>query len=287
MKAVTSVPTLIWSRLPEGLKSRLRGNRTSARAYWIDGPKDWISLTAHKALGGTYLTWYSKRLDNSTGRSGTEVAKSRYLMNTGGADLQVCKELGLKPEHRVYEFGTGQGRTSQHFIRYLEPGHFSGNDASQGRIAEMENLLSHLGLMERRPNLFVNKTNDFTWLPAGYKCDFFWCESVLCHMPNGDVEETLFHLRKIMKPTSIALINDTHLITGSKTERNTVVRIGIKDWFRPVSWYTDAATKAGYTAEDISATLNYEAEGAYADGVDVGAGLKSRSHLIRLSLREH
>lgn len=40
----------------------------------------------------------------------------------------------MRRDSTLHEFGCGQLRSALHFVEYLDPGHFSANDASKGRI---------------------------------------------------------------------------------------------------------------------------------------------------------
>ena len=237
--------------LPGSVVRALRGKHNSVYFRFFGNPTNLISIKFSNLIGVSYLEWYGKRLSTYTGRSAEELAKSGYL-KTGKEDLQAAINRGLKTEHSFYEFGTGQGRSSAHFIRYLQPHLFFGNDAAEGRVREFLEFMKLHELEDKHPTVWVNTSNDFGWVPIDRHFDYLWCNAVLCHMPDKDASAVIANIKKIMHDDSKFLLVET-AVDGSEK----VMRYNFKDWFRPASWYIAEAQAAGLKAVEASEALSY------------------------------
>lgn len=251
--------------LPDSVVRTLRGKHNSVYFRFVGNPINLIAIKFSNLFGISYLEWYGKRLSSYTGRSAEELAKSDYL-KTGKEDLQAAINLGLETEHSFYEFGTGQGRSSAHFIRYLQPDLFFGNDAAEGRVREFLEFMKLNELGDKQPTVWVNSTNDFSWVPVDRHFDFLWCNAVLCHMPDKDARAVIANIKKIMHDGSKFLLSET-TVDGSEK----VNRYNFKDWFRPVSWYIEAAEAVGLKAVDASEALSY-GSGSHFKNASLGDG---------------
>ena len=281
MSLLDAIAGLAKSLLTEDLRRRLRGKHNSVRKRFVDDPLERLNLAIATLCGENYQSWYARRMDSFISqRSGEDIAKLSQFSG-GIEDLDVLKDLGLKPTHRFYEFGHGQGRTAQHVISYLDEGRYFGNDASPGRVSEFLSLMEYRGLRGKNPTVWVTRTNDFSWVPEGWTFDYLWEKSVLNHMPDTDVRVWLRSIPRILHRNSIVLLTDGHLDGTEKCLRYTV-----KDWFRPASWYCREAEACGFKAEDVSHLLRYGI-GGHAKNVSQAGDetFTYSSHLVKLTLR--
>ena len=281
----TDMPNVLrslWERVPENTKIKLRGDYNSVRHRFVDRPRDGIVLCAQSLLGKRFLSWYAKRLDATAsqvkpGEGGRHLSKIE-TMKTGAEDLEVVKRFGLQADNSLYEFGTGFGRSAQHFVNFLDTDHYFGNDISAARIRQMREFFEFNGLAKKNPTFFVTANNSFDWA-EGKTFDFIWTMAVFCHMPDEDVREVFRNVQKIMHPSSIFLALDTHLDDSDR-----IHRYNAKDWFRPPSWYCDAAAEAGLHSEDVSEKL-VAGVGSQNVSTPLGyKGMKFSSHLIKMTL---
>ncbi|MBE90539.1 MAG: hypothetical protein CMM76_14005 [Rhodospirillaceae bacterium] len=273
----------LWNLVPESTKILLRGDYNYCSARFIDRPRDWLALQTQRLLGKNFLNWYARRLDQaanqvSTGEGGKHL-KAHEMMKTGREDLEVAKRFGLKPEHSLFEFGTGFGRSAQHFISYLKKKQYCGNDISKGRVRQMTEYFELIGLSNKEPEILVTADNTFDWL-NGRKFDYVWTMAVLSHMPDEDVVAFFKNARKIMHENSTLLALDTH-IEGY----NDVFRYNAKDWFRPPEWYCDAIESVGLVAQNATDKMVAGA-GSQNVGHPIGSkGMKFSSHLVAATLK--
>lgn len=204
----------------------------------------WLEVTR----GGSYLTWYAKRLNRMAQSHDLNEPRIKEYLETGDEDLTVLMKLGLKPYHRLFEFGVGHGRSSQFFAEYLEAGNFVGNDSSSTRLSLAEELIRRRGLQDKKPRFIVTNDNSADWLP-NEKFDFIWSNAVFTHMPEEDVETILANLGKILTP------DGQIVFTFVENSQSTSERLGVKDWYHSKKMYDRIAHANGYEADDLSSLL--------------------------------
>ena len=146
--------------IPEPIRKKLRGRHNSIKTRFWDNPRELLTLKLYQLKGKSYLQWYAERLDrfaesDSAVSSGMADTHRYYL--SGDEDLELLIDLGLKPEHKLFEMGCGFGRSAQHFVRYLGEKNYVGSEISRGRLRQCEELLRHRGLMDKQPELLVKR----------------------------------------------------------------------------------------------------------------------------------
>jgi cyclopropane fatty-acyl-phospholipid synthase-like methyltransferase len=232
--------------IPEPIRKKLRGHHKSMDVRFAFSPLNQLDQKIASAKGENYLSWYA-RYKNKESTEETPQALARHYA-TGGEDLIICKSFGLLPRHRLHEFGTGKGRSAQHFVAYLDPGKYSGNDASAAMLGLCERRLNELGLTDsKRPRLIVNSDNSMDWL--GEKVDFIWNYAVITHVPPEDAEAIVGNTAKLMHSSSIFLCSYTE--NGQKTDE----RYSHKDWLFSPEFFRDVASRHGLKVEDVSDRL--------------------------------
>lgn len=223
-------------------------------AHWTEF-KLYVGLAWHRATGRSYLKWYADTLDRwAAPRDAEGLARKRAaLAESGAEDLAVLKGFGLKPTSTLHEYGCGQLRSALHFCEYLEPGNFSANDASRGRIDLGLELFGDR-IRPRRPNFIVNPDNSFDWL-QGRTFDFLWCHAVFGHMPAEDVEDTIANLPKAMHAGSAFYFtyDEPRLQIPDATDE--IVRIDARNWLQAFAFFERVARKYGLAIEDVSAAI--------------------------------
>jgi hypothetical protein len=223
-------------------------------AHWAE-LRLYIVLVWHRVTGRSYLNWYANTLDEWAAPRDPELLarKRAALAESGAEDLAVLKGFGLLPAHTLHEYGCGQLRSALHFAAYLDPGNFSANDASRGRIDLGLELFGDR-IRPRNPNFVVNADNSFDWL-GGRKFDFLWCHAVFGHMPAEDVEDTIANLRKAMHAGSAFYFTHDEprlQIPGATAE---IVRIDARNWLQAFAFFERVARKHGLAIEDASAAI--------------------------------
>lgn len=215
----------------------------------------YIRLAWHRVTGRSYLKWYADTLDEWAAPRDPELLarKRTALAESGAEDLAVLKGFGLSPASTLHEYGCGQLRSALHFVEYLDPGNFSANDASRGRIDLGLELFGDR-IRQRRPNFIVNGDNSFDWL-GGRKFDFLWCHAVFGHMPAEDVEATIANLPKAMHAGSAFYFtyDEPRLQIPDATDE--IVRIDARNWLQSFAFFERIARKHGLAIEDVSAAI--------------------------------
>jgi len=244
--------------------------------FWLTDDIDRAKLYFYRArTGKKFLTWYAERLerqDRELSASSFEFLDNAYFPS-GEIDFKVVTSFGIKPHHRVHEFGVGYLRTASWLIDYLDDGKFSGNDISGARI---ERGLDHYGrerLLAKKPNLMVTRDMSFDWL-NGETVDYIWCNAVIAHMPPEDVTELFKNVRKIMHPQTILLAtyssHEVDRFRGGR-ERDGLLsdildfanahageegaKFTVKDFFYTINFFKVLGEKFGFTVDDESRRL--------------------------------
>lgn len=254
--------------VPNSVRPFLRSVYIKGR-FFISDSIERLKLNAYLRRGGTYLGWYADRLDSMT--QGTDHSiKPSYIDGTGVVDLECVKRFGLKPHHRLHEFGVGFLRASSFFIDYLDAGKFSGNDASAERIRWGSEHFGRGKIATKQARFIVNTDNSFDWL-NGEKVDYVWCNAVIGHLPPEDVDEFFKNSRKLMHKDSMLLVTYSDLDVSRwrdmSEERekarqvrdfmltqagNDVARFTVKDFFYSLPMFQRLGEKYGFVIEDRS-----------------------------------
>jgi len=118
--------------------------------------------------------------------------------------FQFLVSNGLRPHHRLLDIGCGTLRGGRHFIRYLDPGQYTGFDLSPKAIEWGMELARLEGLSPKRPRLFLNSSGDLRFAAfAGETFDFLLAQSVLTHLMPEHIEECFAHIGQIMHARSV------------------------------------------------------------------------------------
>jgi SAM-dependent methyltransferase len=215
---------------------------------------EYLSLKLRLALGDSYLKWYANRLDSMAQaqldryRKGEYEEKDRvWLEESGVEDLAIMKQLGLEPQHSLFEFGCGYLRSGFHFIGYLEPGNYVGNDASAVRVEIGREGLAKLNLLDKNPTLTANTDNSMDWA-NGRKFDFIWSHAVVAHVPPEDLEEIVGNMSKLMHESSVAYVSCLDVYDL----KNDVERDDAKNWRYSLAFFQNRLAKYGLVCEDAS-----------------------------------
>lgn len=244
---------ILRAAVPEPIRKTLRGDQNSVKTRFFSNPREKLTIAImRKVMGGSYLAWYGRRLDGYlAGKTGASLLETEYFTASGDEDLTAMKALGLMPHHTMFEFGTGEGRSAQHFVGYLEPGHFTGNDISVERSRRFHEYFEAINLSDRKPRHLVTSDNSFEWFD-GETFDYIFSQAVISHMPDDECKEVLANLHKIMHRDSIAAFVFSEVDGGPASLRYTA-----KDFFRSPQLVIEWANQFGLVGEVRSECLDY------------------------------
>jgi SAM-dependent methyltransferase len=236
------------SLVPEPVRLILRGRHNSVKTRMWDNPRELLTLLLYRMRGKDYLQWYADRLDgfaNGASAVSSGMADTHRYFLSGDEDLGLLTDLGLKPNHHLFELGCGYGRSAQHFVRYLDDGHYVGSEISRERLRQCDELLKHRRLGDKHPKLLVNGDNTFDWLD-GRQFDFLWAGNVFTHVPPDDMEAIMANAHKVMHQ------NSCFVFTYTENPEQTMHRHHAKDWDRNYAYFKGLATRHGFQSENVS-----------------------------------
>jgi cyclopropane fatty-acyl-phospholipid synthase-like methyltransferase len=103
--------------------------------------------------------------------------------------IEFLQGAGLKPHHRLLDFGCGTLRGGLPLIEYLDQGNYVGLDVRTETLKEACNELEESGLDQKTPILI--HCHDLSSLNFRKGFDFIWAFSVLIHLADDKLEEML------------------------------------------------------------------------------------------------
>ena len=106
-------------------------------------------------------------------------------------DFQISflRNIGLKPEHQLMDFGCGTLRGGLPLIQYLDTGNYSGIEVRQEVLDEGILELNESGLKHKAPRLEC--VTDLSQHELGVRYDVIWAFSVLIHLEDNILREVL------------------------------------------------------------------------------------------------
>jgi SAM-dependent methyltransferase len=243
--------------LPDFMLGPIRSVWRRGYALSLRFPEHWLYLRLwlYRLTGRSYLQWYADTLDRWVeSRDPAFLERKRSVLESSGSDdLAVLKSFGMTPVSTLHEFGCGQLRSALHFAEFLDPGHFSANDASKGRIDLGMELFGDR-LKPRQPTLIVNPDNSFDWL-GGRTFDYIWCHAVFGHMPPDDVEDTIRNVRKAMHAGSMFLFTHDGPRLQMAAAKDEIIRVDSRNWLQSLSFFRRIGSKYGLATEDASQAI--------------------------------
>ncbi len=103
--------------------------------------------------------------------------------------IEFLQRAGLKPHHRLLDFGCGTLRGGLPLIEYLDQGNYVGIDVRTETLKEACHELDESGLESKKPILI--HCDDLSSLNFRRGFDFIWAFSVLIHLSDAKLDEML------------------------------------------------------------------------------------------------
>lgn len=119
--------------------------------------------------------------------------------------IQFLKKMGLKPENYLFDIGCGTLRGGLPIIEYLDEGHYFGAESRARVLNEGKKELQDAGLDIKNPILIHSQ--DISKVSIDIKFDFVWAFSVLIHMNDDILRDTLLFVRNHLLDNGVFFTN--------------------------------------------------------------------------------
>lgn len=194
----------------------------------------WAYLT-HKVRGTPYASFYARMMDVRL-----QYNPTWGLTSATDYQLEFLKTQGLDPSMHFLDYGCGAAAAGQHFIRYLDPGHYTGADVSEGVLAEAQRRIAEWGLDTKEPNFLLLPEGRLDPL-VGRRFNIIWAQSVLTHMPPEDIRNLLSCIA--------GLLEEGGAFYATFARGDVIRQSQLKDWYYPVEAIFDLARGCGLRAK--------------------------------------
>lgn len=161
----------------------------------------------------------------------------------GGLQFDYLVGKGLKPDHRLLDIGCGTLRGGRHFIRYLDPGGYTGLDISPEALAYAGQLIRDEGLAAKQPELVLDRDMRLRFEEFDRPFDFLLAQSVFTHLPIDGIAECFENLHRVMGPASAFYF--TYVEAPEPTARTQ------KDFSYPLALFEELARWGGLRIEGL------------------------------------
>jgi cyclopropane fatty-acyl-phospholipid synthase-like methyltransferase len=115
----------------------------------------------------------------------------------GNWQIDILKQHGIKPEHRLLDVGCGMMRLGSLAIPHLEVGNYYGIDPTGPLLALGRVILDRLGI--DRPYSLL-QSGSFEFEHFGVSFDYAIAQSVITHLSRPQVARCFEALKAVMKP---------------------------------------------------------------------------------------
>ena len=230
--------------LLEPIARRLRGEYGSIRRRFWHMPIGTFKLKLLYLNGGTWINFYATMLDSYAEKDIQKLPSEGYLQE-GKEFLDWLIQHGLKPEHRLLDYGCGVLRAGRYLIPYLNKGNYVGIDISWARIQKGHLVLREAGISRDDYEAHLAKDCLLKEL-KDQKFDMIWANSVLTHMPERDIREFLCALRPHFNKSG------AFFFTFSPSERLGLTvpkQEKLKNFYYPTSYLKQMFNDCGYSFE--------------------------------------
>ena len=129
--------------------------------------------------------------------------------------IRFLKNMGLKPEHYLFDIGCGTPRGGIPIIEYLSEEHYFGAEVMAEVLEEGQKELRDAGLDIKKPTLIHSL--DISKISISQKFDFIWAFSVLIHMNDDILRDTLKFVSNHLSNSGIFY---TNVNIGERSEGN-------------------------------------------------------------------
>lgn len=119
--------------------------------------------------------------------------------------ISFLKAQGLQPQHKLLDLGCGTLRGGIPIIEYLNDENYFGVDVRDEVLREARKELKEQNLEKKNPHII--NLNESEHILSNLKFDFIWAFSVLIHMNDNILRETMKIVVRHLEPNGIFLGN--------------------------------------------------------------------------------
>jgi len=222
----------------------LRGRYNSVRYRFLTLPSQRTRLVWYRLSGRSWIDFYRDYMDKNVAQLNERPISDTYR-NAAKDHLDVLKELGLRPGHRVLDVGCGILRTALYLIPYIGPGNYIGTEISPERVARGRKLLlDPSGISPQAYKTVIINSNELHELTGTQLFDYIWANSVFTHMPFSDVRALLRAAKSLLK--------EEGQFVFTYTAGEHVAQTKIKDFSYPEAIFRKECEAAGFKYEVLT-----------------------------------
>ena len=215
----------------------LRGEYNSVRYRFFTLPNEWMRyILWYRLRGKDWTAFYRDRMNDYAAIS-RNVRPAEAYLEGGSEHLEHLKAFGMRPHHRMLDYGCGTLRTAHFAVPYLDTGNYVGVDIADIRIEKGRALLAEFGIAPDSYEAFTVSDCELREL-EGYSFDYIWAQSVLTHMPAREIRTMLRAMKRLLAPWGVFVFTFS---TDSRYKRR-----NIKDFRYPESFMERECRAAGY-----------------------------------------
>jgi cyclopropane fatty-acyl-phospholipid synthase-like methyltransferase len=183
--------------------------------------------------------------------------------------FQFLKSRGLVPQHSLFDLGCGTLRGGIPLISYLYESHYFGFEVREEVLNEGRKELKEAGLEVKNPTLI--HASNITKLNFAHKFDYVWAFSVLIHMSDHVLANTLDFVSKHLLDDGVFYVN---VNMGERHDSNWK---GFPIVWRTLEFYNRQCSENGLMLTDL---------GSLRDQRHV-AGVESQDQQRMLKITKH
>lgn len=188
-----------------------------------------------------YLEAYREHTDIRV-QEDPELAIGGMWDEMGRLQFDYLVDNGLRPDHSMLDIGCGTLRGGRHFIRFLQPGGYTGLDISPKALEAAAALVEEEGLTEKEPHLVLNESLSLTFDELeGRRFDVLLAQSVFTHLPKEEIRTCFQHLHEVVAPGATFFF--TYFSAPVPVKR------GLKGFAFPATTFERLAEEVGATVE--------------------------------------
>lgn len=162
--------------------------------------------------------------------------------------IQFLQEMGLTPNHYLLDIGCGTLRGGIPLIEYLQDGHYFGIESREEALDEGRRELQEAKLGKTTTLIL---STDISQLKINQYFDYIWAFSVLIHMDDNVVEDTLDFVSRHLRYNGAFYAN---VNIGEENKGNWQ---GFPLVWRTLEFYRNLCSKHALTLTDLGALRDY------------------------------